>query len=66
MKKFEYRQVEYSHYPSPKELNKEGAYGWEMICTDEITRKYFDSELKSSYSKKIFRITFKREIYGSN
>lgn len=65
MKKFEYQQVEYSHYPSIEELNKEGSDGWEMICTDEITKKYFDAELGSSYSKKIYRVTLKREIYGS-
>ena len=62
MKRFEYKQVNYSNYPSPEELNKEGDNGWEMICLDEITKKYFDTELLSSYSKKIYRVTFKREI----
>ena len=62
MKKFEYRQVNYSNYPSASELNEKGSDGWEMICMDEITKKYFDNELQSSYSKKIFRVIFKREI----
>lgn len=62
MKKFEYEQVDYICYPSVSELNKKGSDGWKMICTDEITKKYFDTELGSSYSKKIYRITFKMEI----
>lgn len=62
MKRFEYQQVDYSQYPSTKELNEEGDEGWEMICADEITKKCFDTERFSSYSKKIFRVTFKREI----
>lgn len=62
MKRFKYQQIDYSNYPSPEELNEEGDEGWEMICMDEITKKYFDTELSSSYSKNIFRVTFKREI----
>ena len=66
MKKFEYKQIDYKHLPSPEELNKEGADGWEMICTDEIIKKCFDMECSSSYSLKIYRVTFKREVYGGN
>ena len=62
MKKIEYQQVDYSQYPSPEKLNEEGDEGWEMICMDEITKKYFDTELESYYSQKIYRVTFKREI----
>jgi hypothetical protein len=62
MKRFEYQQIDYNQYPSPEELNEEGDEGWEMICIDEITKKYFDTVLVSSYSKKIYRVTFKREI----
>ena len=43
MKKFEYQQVEYSHYPSSDELNEEGADGWEFIHVFPIKKEYFDS-----------------------
>ena len=66
MKKFEYQQVEYSHYPSPGELNKEGINGWEFVHIFPIKKRYFDSFLNSHYTKEIYKVTFKREIYGSN
>ena len=66
MKKFEYQQVEYNHYPSPKELNEEGINGWEFVYIFPTKREYFDSELEFYYTKEIYKVTFKREIYGSN
>lgn len=66
MKKFEYQQVEYSHYPSSDELNEEGADGWVFIHVFPIKKEYFDSELEYYYTKEIYKATFKREIYGSN
>ena len=44
MKKFEYRQVEYSNFPSPEELNKEGVYGWEIIYIHKIKKTFFDMD----------------------
>ena len=64
MKKFEYQQVEYSHYPSPIELDEEGINGWEFVHIFPIKRKYFDSDLEYYYTKEIYKATFKREIYG--
>lgn len=66
MKKFEYQQVEYSHYPSLEELNKAGMNGWEFVHIFPTKRKYFDSVLEYYYTKEIYKVTFKREIYGSN
>lgn len=66
MKKFEYQQVEYSQYPSIEELNKEGINGWEFVHIFPIRKRYFDSELEFYYTKEIYKVTFKREIHGSN
>ena len=66
MKKFEYKQVSYRHYPSPEELDKEGADGWELVHMFPIKKEYFDSELEYYYTREIYKATFKREIYGSN
>lgn len=62
MKKIEYQQIEYSHYPSTKELNEEGIYGWEFVHIFPIKKEYFDSDLESYYTKEIYKTTFKREI----
>ena len=65
MKKFEYQQVDYSNYPSPTELNEEGADGWEWIHIHESKKTYYDYELEDYVTKKIYTVTFKREIqYG--
>lgn len=64
MKKIEYRQIEYSHYPYPEELNKEGIDGWEVIHILPINREYFNSDLEFYYTKEMYKVTFKREIYG--
>ena len=62
MKKFEYQQVEYSKFPSPEELDKEGVDGWELIHVHIFKKEFFDCELEYYYSKKIYKATFKREI----
>ena len=62
MKKFEYQQVEYSKYPSPEELNEEGMDGWEVIFMDKFEKEVYDPKFHVYYTKKIYRVTFKREI----
>lgn len=62
MKKFEYQQIEYSHYPSLEELNEKGLDGWEIVHIFPIKKRYFDSFLNSYYTKEIYKVTFKREI----
>lgn len=62
MKKFEYLQVEYSDYPTAKELNEEGVEGWELIEIHQKERKNFYCEEQTSYTQKIYLVTFKREI----
>ena len=62
MKRFEYKQVDYSNYPSPEELNKEGDNGWEMIFIYEFEKDCYDNEFEIYYSKKMYKVTFKREI----
>lgn len=62
MKKFEYLQVEYSKFPSPEELNKEGVNGWELIHVHIFKKRYFDSIIERYYEKEIYQATFKREI----
>ena len=66
MKLFEYQQVEYSKYPSPEELNEEGANGWEIVLSDKFIKQFWDSDLVCNYKKEIYRVTFKREIYETN
>lgn len=41
MKKFEYQQVEYNHYPSPEKLNEEGINGWEFVHIFPIKKSIF-------------------------
>ena len=62
MKKFEYQQVEYNHFPSVEELNKVGVNGWEMIHVYTFKINYFDKILESYYTKEIYKVTFKREM----
>lgn len=62
MRKFEYCQIDYTNYPSEDELNKMGAVRCELVCIETFEYKYFDSILEDSYTKKIYKATFKREI----
>lgn len=62
MKKYEYQQIDYSNYPSPEELNEEGINGWELIHIFPTEKKYYDTDLERYFSKKIYVVTFKREI----
>lgn len=62
MKKFEYCQNDYFNYPSKEELNKMGEMGWELVCIETFEKKFFDNDSASSYTKKIHKATFKREI----
>ena len=52
MKKFEYLQVEYSHYPSPEELNEEGANGWEFVMIDKFTKQFWTCDWFSFHDTK--------------
>lgn len=36
MNRIEYQEIEYSHYPSPEELNEEGKEGWD--CAFHLVR----------------------------
>lgn len=65
-KKFEYQQVEYSKYPSPEELNEEGANGWEIVMIDKFTKQFWDYDLECYYKQEFYRVTFKRELYETN
>ena len=65
MRKFKYCQINYPHYPSEEDLNKLGEIGWELVCIEGFENKYFDSMLESSYTKKIYKAKFKREIINS-
>ena len=65
MRKFEYRQIDYGHYPSEEDFNKLGEIGWELVCIKGFACKYFDSMLESPYTKEIYKATFKREIINS-
>lgn len=62
MRKFEYRQIDYGHYPSEDDLNKMGKEGCELVCIEPFEKKFFDDDLVYSYTKKIYKATFKREI----
>ena len=66
MKKFEYKQVEYSKYPSVEDLDKEGKEGWELIKIYQFKKTFYDSDVMMHYNQNIYLATFKREIYGSN
>lgn len=62
MKKIEYQQIEYSHYPSTKELNEEGLDGWDLIQIFPTEKQFFYSDFECYYTKEIYKATFKREI----
>ena len=62
MKKFKRLQVEYSHYPSQEELNKEREEGWEFMDVYHYDRGFLDSELGIYYAVKIYIARFKKEI----
>lgn len=63
MRKFVYRQVEYSHYPSVEDLNFEGIEGWELIHIFHTEREQFDSYFECHYTKEVYIATFKREFF---
>lgn len=65
MRKFEYCQIDYMNYPSEENLNKLGEMGWELVCIESFEKKFFDDDLMYSYTKKIYKATFKREIINS-
>lgn len=65
MRKFEYCQIDYMNYPSEEDLNKLGEIGWELICIETFEKRFFDDDLLYSYTKKIYKATFKREIINS-
>ena len=62
MRKFKYCQIDYANYPSEDNLNKMGEIGWELVCIETFEKKIFDDDLAYSYTKKIHKATFKREI----
>ena len=65
IRNFEYCQIDYTNYPSEKDLNKLGEIGWELICIEPFEKRFFDDDLEYSYTKKIYKSTFKREIINS-
>jgi hypothetical protein len=62
MKRFEYQEIEYSHYPSPEELDEEGKEGWELIYVFPTEKKFWETDLEYYNTKKIYKATFKREL----
>jgi hypothetical protein len=62
IKKFEYCQIDYPHYPSEDDLNKMGKEGCELVCIESFKKRFFDEDLAYSYTEKIYKATFKREI----
>lgn len=62
MKKIEYKQIEYSDYPSAEELNEKGINGWDLIHIFPTKKKYYDA-YSDCYTKEIYKATFKREFY---
>ena len=62
MERFEYQQIEYSHYPSPEELDEEGIEGWELIDVFPTKKQFWNPDLEYNYTKKIYKATFKREF----
>ena len=61
-KKFKYCQIDYPKYPSEDDLNKLGEIGWELVCIESFEKRFFDDDLAYSYTEKIYKATFKREI----
>ena len=62
MRKFKYCQIDYPKYPSEDELNKMGAEGYELVCIEPFEKRFFDDDLVYSYTKKIYKATFKKKI----
>ena len=65
IKNFEYCQIDYTNYPSEEDLNKMGNEGCELVCIETFEKRFFDDDLEYSYTKKIYKATFKREIINS-
>lgn len=65
MRKFKYCQIDYMNYPSEDDLNKLGEEGCELVCIEPFEKRFFDDDLAYSYTKKIYKATFKREIINS-
>lgn len=65
MRKFEYYQIDYTNYPSEDDLNKMGKEGCELVCIEPFEKRFFNDDLLYSYTKKIYKATFKREIINS-
>lgn len=65
MRKFKYCQIDYTSYPSEDDLNKMGEEGYELVCIEPFEKRFFDDDLAYSYTKKIYKATFKREIINS-
>ena len=62
IKTFKYCQIDYPKYPSENELNKMGAEGCELICIEQFEKRFFDDDLAYTYTEKIYKATFKKEI----
>lgn len=62
MRKFKYCQIDYANYPSEDDLNRMGAGGYELVCIEPFEKRFFDDDLAYSYTQKIYKATFKREI----
>lgn len=65
MRKFKYCQIDYANYPSEDDLNRMGEEGCELVCIEPFEKKIFDDDLLYSYTRKIYKATFKREIINS-
>lgn len=62
MRKFKYCQIDCTNYPSEDDLNKMGEEGWELICIESFEKRFFYKNSKNSYTREIYRATFKKEI----
>lgn len=62
MKKFKYCQIDYSIYPSEEELNEVGEVGWELLSIEPFEKRFFNNELRNSYTRTIYKATFKKEV----
>lgn len=62
MRKFRYLQIEYNKYPSPEDLNKEGGDDWEVIEISPLERLFYNEVLDMFYDRKVYVVTFKKEI----
>lgn len=62
MRKFKYCQINYANYPSEDDLNRMGEEGCELVCIESFEKRFFDDDLAYSYTGKIYKATFKREI----